>query len=115
MVIVGGDPELTHVNADSIFGGTATFTSNDGNPAENFTIDLGLSGSLKCKAADPDIPPFYSLAQMATDIYVDGSEKFARTATQDGSGLFTASGDVTTSDFQTSANRASLKKASLLI
>jgi len=106
-----GDADLTHVNADSVFAGTATFTSNDGNPVDNFTIDIGLSGSLKCKTPDPNIPAFFSLSQMAVDVYADGTERFSGTATQDGSGLFTVSGDIASSDFKSSANRASIKKS----
>jgi hypothetical protein len=105
----GGDEELTHVNANSSFAGTATFISDDGNPVENFTIDLGLSGTLRCKT-DPDIPQFFSLAQMSTDVIVDGDLSFSGTATQDGAGPFSASGDISTGDFTTGSNTASLHK-----
>ena len=105
----GGDEELTHVNANSSFAGTATFISDDGNPVENFTIDLGLSGTLRCKT-DPDIPQFYSLARMSTDVIVDGALDFSGTATQDGSGPFSADGDISTGDFTTGSNTASLHK-----
>ncbi len=106
----GGDAEFTHVNANSSFAGTATFISDDGNPVENFTIDLGLSGTLKCKTPDPEIPPFFSLAQMSTDVIVDGDLDFSGTATQDGAGPFSASGDISTGDFTTGSNTASLHK-----
>lgn len=109
-----GDEELTHVNANSSFAGIATFISDDGNPVNNFTIDLGLSGTLKCKTPDPEVPPFFSLAQMSTDVIVDGALSFTGTATQDGAGPFSASGNISTGDFTTGSNTASLHKTFLI-
>lgn len=106
-----GDSDFTHVDADSIFVGTATFRSDDGEPVENFTIDIGLSGKLRCKTPDPDIPQFFSLAQMATDVIVDDELLFSGGATQDGEGTFSAVGDIGTSDFTTGPNTASIKKS----
>ncbi len=105
-----GDEEFTHVNANSSFAGIATFISDDGNPVENFTIDLGLNGTLRCKTPDPEIPTFFSLAQMSTDVIVDGNLNFSGTATQDGAGPFSASGDISTGDFTTGSNTASIHK-----
>lgn len=106
----GGDAELTHVNANSSFAGIATFISDDGNPVENFTIDLGLNGTLRCKTPDPELPAFFSLAQMSTDLIVDGDLDFSGTATQDGAGPFSTSGSISTGDFTTGANTASIRK-----
>lgn len=110
----GGDEEFTHVDANSFFAGTATFISDDGNPVENFTIDLGLSGTLKCKSPDETLPTFFSIAQMSTDVIVDGDSKFSGLAVQDGSGPFTASGDISAGDFTTGTNTASIKKSFLI-
>lgn len=105
-----GDADLTHVSANSFFAGTATFHSDDGEPVENFTIDLGLSGSLRCKTSDPELGQGFSIAKMSTDVIVDGTSKFAGAATQDGSDIFTATGDLVSGDFTTAANSATLKK-----
>ncbi len=105
-----GDGEFTHVNANSSFAGIATFISDDGNPVEDFTIDLGLNGTLRCKTPDPEIPAFFSLAQMSADVIVDGDLDFSGTATQDGSGPFSASGNISTGDFTTGTNTASIHK-----
>jgi hypothetical protein len=106
-----GDAEFTHTNANSVFAGRATFHSDDGQPVDNFTIDLGINGTLKCKTPDPDIPQFFSLAQMSADVIVDADSKFSGTATQDGAGPFSASGDISTGDFTSSANTASIHKS----
>lgn len=105
-----GDEDFTHVNANSIFAGTATFHSDDGEPVENFTIDLGLSGTLKCKSPDEELPTFFSIAQMSVDVVTDGEVRLEGTATQDGSGPFSTSGNLTSGDFTVSTNTATIKK-----
>lgn len=105
-----GDAELTHVSANSFFAGTATFHSDDGEPVENFTIDLGLDGSLRCKTSDPELGQGFSIAKMSTDVIVDGTVKFSGAATQDGSDVFTTTGNLSSGDFTTGDHSATLKK-----
>ncbi len=105
-----GDEDLTHVSANSAFAGTATFHSDDGEPVENFTIDMGLNGSLRCKNTDPELEPSFSLAKMSTDLVVDGAVKFAGAATQDGADVFTATGNLSSGDFTTASNSATIHK-----
>ena len=102
-----GDPIFTHVDADSLFIGLATFTSDDGNPVEDFTIGLDVKGTLKCKSDAED--EFFSLSQVGVELAVDGVTKFIGTGTQDGTGAFFDS-DQLTGQFETGANTASIDK-----
>ena len=102
-----GDPIFTHTDANSVFVGTATFISDDGNPVENFTIGLDVKGTLACKSGAED--EFFSLAQVGVELGVDGVTKFTGTGTQDGTGAFFDSGQLT-GEFETGPNRASIDK-----
>ncbi len=102
-----GDPIFTHVDANSVFAGLATFISDDGNPVEDFTIGLDVKGNLKCTSGAED--EFFSLAQVGVELGIDDTTKFTGTATQDGTGAFFDSGDLT-GQFETGANIASIDK-----
>ncbi len=102
-----GDPKLTHVDANSIFAGTGTFMSDDGNPVENFTIGLDVHGILKCKSNA--MSTFFSIAQTGVELIIDDDSKFSGTATQDGTGPFFDSGDLK-GQFQMGANIAMITK-----
>ena len=102
-----GDPEFTHVDADSIFVGLATFTSDDGNPVKDFTIGLDVKGTLKCKSGAEQ--EFFSLSQVGVEVDVDDEVKFTGTATQDGTGPFFESGQLS-GQFDRGANTASINK-----
>lgn len=102
-----GDPVFTHVDADSVFVGLATFISDDGNPVDNFTIGLDVKGTLKCKSGAEQA--FFSLAQVGVELDIDDDIKFTGTATQDGTGAFFDSGDLS-GEFETGPNRALIDK-----
>ncbi len=102
-----GDPKLTHVDANSIFAGTGTFMSDDGNPVENFTIGVDVHGTLKCKSNA--MSTFFSIAQTGVELTIDDESKFSGTATQDGTGPFFDSGDLS-GQFQMGANIAMIDK-----
>jgi hypothetical protein len=92
---IAGDEQATHADANSVFVGVGTFKAKKkGARVRNVTIDVTVHGSLRCKAVDPTVPPGNSIAGMAVDIIADGSNVFSGTAIQDGSGPFTATGDI---------------------
>lgn len=92
---IAGDEQATHVDANSVFVGVGTFKANrKGARVRNFTIDVTVHGSLRCKVVDPNVPPGNSIAGMAVDIIADGSSVFSGSALQDGSGPFTVNGDL---------------------
>lgn len=104
-----GDQDFTHVDANSLFVGIGTFKSDDGNPVDDFTIDLTVRGNLKCKTPDPEVPEFFSLANVGVEVVVDNITKFFGTATQDGAGAFSSTEDLS-GEFRTRPNNASIRK-----
>jgi hypothetical protein len=90
---IAGDAQGTHVDANSVFVGVATFKANTpGATVTDFTIDVVVDGSLRCKTPDPAVPVGNCIAGVAVDIIVDGDSVFAGTALQDGAGPFQSSG-----------------------
>lgn len=104
-----GDQDFTHVDANSLFVGIGTFKSNDGNPVPDFTIDLAVRGNLQCKTPDPNVPEFFSIANVGVELVVDNQTKFVGSATQDGTGSFATTGNLT-GQFTTSPNKAAIRK-----
>lgn len=104
-----GDQEFTHVDANSVFAGTARFISNDGNPVDNFTIGVKVKGNLACRTPNPNVPDGFSVAAAAVDLIIDNTSRLAGSAWQDGTGLFTPFGEVGGA-FTTSANRARINR-----
>lgn len=105
----GGDQQFTHVDANSVFAGTARFISNDGNPVDDFTIGVKVKGNIACRTPDPNIPDGFSVAAAAVDLIIDNDSKLAGSAWQDGTGLYTPFGEVGAA-FTASGNRARINQ-----
>lgn len=108
---IAGDAQPTHVDANSVFVGVGTFKANKkGARVRNFTIDVKVHGSLRCKVVDPTVPPGNSIAGVAVDIIADRSHVFSGSAYQDGSGPFIANGNLAGA-FTTRPNVAQIDKS----
>jgi hypothetical protein len=112
---IAGDALPTHVDANSVFAGTAKFIADTpGGTVNNFTIDIGIDGVLRCKSPVPNLPPGNAIAGVAVDVVVDGVNRFAGTAIQDGNGLFAAGGALAGAFTQT-PNQAEISSRSFPI